>query len=456
MATGVVSVAATRRRWNTFQLLKAMRLAALLLDAVVLLVVLSTAREHRLAVRSIGKDAAPSIIAAQHIKAAMADMDANAANELLQGPSGSSVAVQAYDRRRTEAVEALIAAAENITYGDAERRPIQTLALGLGSYERSVQRARDLADRGEGAKVDAYDQAADVLDATLLPAADALDAANNDELEKTYAAQSFRSAAARALLAVVGLLVLLSLGIAQLFLSRRMHRTFNLPLLGATLLALLLGMHVWGALARSHEQLRVAKEDAFTSIHALWRARALAYAANSDESRYLLDPGHASGWQQAFTSKANQLATLPPGLDGPQLMAAAREGHKLDGFAGYLADELNNITFAGEREAALDTLASWQSYVAIDGQIRSLERSGQHRAAVALCTGVNAGQSNWAFDRFDRALDTTLATNQAAFEAAVNRGFSDLQGLEWQACAGAAALALLVLLGFAPRLKEYR
>ena len=51
---------------------------------------------------------------------------------------------------------------------------------------------------------------------------------------------------------------------------------------------------VFGVLPRrprigdAREDLRVAKEDAFDSIHALWQARAVAYDANGDETRYLL------------------------------------------------------------------------------------------------------------------------------------------------------------------------
>src|SRR5450755_2278985 len=89
-------------------------------------------REDRQALQTIGKDAAPSVIAAEHIKSALSDMDANAANELLSAPGRASQAVKtAYEDRRKEVSIALIAAAENITFGAAERVPIEQIQLAL-------------------------------------------------------------------------------------------------------------------------------------------------------------------------------------------------------------------------------------------------------------------------------------------------------------------------------------
>ena len=136
-------------------------------------------------------------------------------------------------------------------------------------------------------------------------------------------------------------------------------------------------------------------------------------------------------------------------------MAAAREAHGVEGLSGYLGDELNNITFPGERDAALLALADWQRYVAIDGRMRQMERGGQHREAVALCTGEGTGESDWAFRQFDDALSQTLALNQSAFDAAIGTGFGALRNLEGEATVLAIAIAGLVFLGFAPRLREY-
>ena len=130
-------------------------------------------------------------------------------------------------------------------------------------------------------------------------------------------------------------------------------------------------------------------------------------------------------------------------------------------FSGYLANELNNITFVGEREAALSAATYWAKYLAIDGQIRSLDRSGDHAGAVALDIGTNEGQSNWAFDTYDQYMAQTIEINQKSFDGSIQAIFTDLGGTT---SLGADTLlpilslliAVLVWFGLQPRIAEYR
>jgi hypothetical protein len=293
------------------------------------------------------------------------------------------------------------------------------------------------------------------MDRTLLPAADALDQANNRVLERTYASQSARSFAARAFVLLAGFGAILLLIAMQFFLSRRMRRLMNPLLLLATLLTFLLTLYAWHAMESERAQLKVAKEDAFTSIHALWQARALAYQAHGEESRYLLDPAHANEYEDAFSALSASLATLPTDRGRDQVLADLRRGTHVNNFTGFLADELNNITFPGEQAAAVASLATWEAYLDVDAKIGQFARAGQSRQAVELCLGDSAGQSNWAFDRFDQALLATLVINQKMFDASVEKGLSPLRGLEIATSIAAALIAICVWLGLAPRLREY-
>jgi hypothetical protein len=443
------------RQWNTLQILRASRIALLVLDLLLLVGVVIGTRVHRTAMQTVGVDTAPSIVAAQHIKTALADMDSNAANELLGAPGAMPQAVASYESRRVEASNALIAAAENITFGDSERKPILALQIGIGSYERLIQKARDLHENNAPATVAAYRQANALMNGTLLPAADALDRANNEVLERTYESQSARSFGVRAFVLLAGAVALLAFAAVQLFLSRHMRRTFNPLLLGATLLTLILTLYAWQAMESERSQLKVAKEDAFASIHALWQARAVAYQANGDESRYLLDRAHAKDHEDAFSAKSDSLAKLPTGTDATQVLGDLRRGRRVNGLSGYLADEFNNITFPGEREAAIRSFTTWQDYLNVDTRIRQLERQGQTRQAIDLCLGTAQGQSNWAFDQFDNALLATLEINQKAFDASVSKGLSAVGSLEVKALVAVFVIALLCFLGLAPRIREY-
>lgn len=455
MATTMPIPAAQARPWNTLQMLKAGRAALLACVALLLVAILVGLGVHRDAMKTVGRDAAPSIISAQHIKSALADMDADAVDELLVPPEATFRAVRAYEAKRVEASRALILAAENITFGESERGPIQTLQLGLGTYERLIQKARDYHEARRPDAMAAYGDAARLLDERLLPAADALDQANHDVLERTYSRQSSTSFAARAFVLLAALLTVAAMVIMQVFLSRRMRRTFNPLLVAATMLVL--GLSVWALAGMSEEQseLKIAKEDAFTSIHALWRARALAYEAKSDESRSLFDPARAVEDQRLFSEHADALAKLPAGLTATQMVAQLGSGAHAPRFSGYLADELNNTTFSGEREAALGTFAYFEKYLSTDAEVDRLERSGQFKQALALGLGAAPEQSDGAFDAFDASLEATLSINQSAFDRAVQSGLATLQAAEIKASVTAVLVAVLIFLGFTPRIREY-
>jgi len=439
---------------TTPQILSRTLWAIWFLDILLLIALLTGGRIHRAGMQTVGKDTAPSIIAAQHIKSALADMDANAANELLSEPGQAADAQQTYEARRQEASKALIAAAQNITYGDAERDPILRIQLGLGTYEARIQRARDLRQERNEGFIAAYGAAADLIDREILPAADALDGANLDVLKDTYDSQRGRAVASRGLIVAIAVVMLAVLAAVQLFITGRTHRLINIPLLLATCTTVGLTYYALHTLMQVQNHLKVAREDAFISIHALWRARAVAYAANADESRYLLDRQNAAKHEQEFFAKRDKLAKLPSGST-IQSVIEARRSH-VSGFTGYLADELDNITFPGEREAAIETLDSFERYLRVDGQIRALDRSGRYKEAVALCTGTKPGESNWAFDQFDKALGRTLKINQDAFDLAVDNGFKILAHFDVEMSVCAVLIGVLTLLGLMQRIREYR
>jgi hypothetical protein len=123
---------------------------------------------------------------------------------------------------------------------------------------------------------------------------------------------------------------------------------------------------------------------------------------------------------------------------------------------GLLGNELANITFDGEDAAAKATLAGWLDYVRIDRQIRALEAAGRHKEAVALCLGTQPGQSDWAFERFVKALLKTMDINQTQFDLAIGRAFGEVRWL-WVLLLPALLCPLLgSLFGLQQRLAEFR
>ena len=92
-------------------------------------------------------------------------------------------------------------------------------------------------------------------------------------------------------------------------------------------------------------------------------------------------------------------------------------------------------------------------YLEIDRQIRDPK---DERQAVELCFGTNPGQSDWAFDQFEKAISKTIEINKAYFKPSLADAAGRVAGLDWCLPLGTAlAVSLLTFLGLRPRLSEY-
>jgi hypothetical protein len=444
------------KKLNTPQLLQGGLYLTWAASLLMLVSTMSGIQGQRHAINTIGKESTPSITTAQRLKDAAAGMDSYIAKELLLPPGQNQDAVKGYNERYEKLTQRLVAAAESISYGDKERKPIETLQLELGNYIAKIQQARDFHERGDtNNMVVAYRSAAEIMDKKLLPAADALDKVNVDALNVTYNKEKFDSGKSLFFIVISGLTLISVLVGLQIFLSQRTRRTFNPMLLAASAIAIAFLNYTTGAFLSASQNLRIATEDAFTSMHTLRQARALGYIANAAQSRYLLEPAFALNHEQDFFYTISTIAKPPDGETFETVAAAASALEYKPNFTGLLADQLKNITFAGEREATVKNLTTLSAYVDIDKQIRQLERSGKHTEAIALCLGNQKGQSNWAFDQFKAANQKSFDINQAAFDKAIKQSFKDVNGFEYSTPLALSAIALLTLFGLLPRLKEY-
>lgn len=461
--------------WNTPRLVRALTalcLAALLGLAAATASVLGGARDGT---DTIGHRAAPQATRAADLAFALSDMDAQAANLLLIGADPDYTALReqtldTYEQRRNQAGTDLQRAAEAAAGDPAGQRAVQTVIGELGRYEALVARAQLLEDQAHAPAgkpspdaLDTYRQATDLLRQQLLPAADQVAAANSATVDRIYSARRGDLAAGRWWILATGTAALAALAALQRTLTARFRRRINLPLAATTLLTVLglaTGLHL-SAAADGH--LVVAKRNAYDSVIALSRARAVAYDMNADESRYLTDPARAAAYQQSFLDKTQAVAHLPGAtLDSyndelSRRADAHRADHRVVPFDGFLGTELRNITFPGEQDAAERALTAFQRYQQDDRAMRGLRNQGQLKAAVTFNTGTAPGQSNADFELLSTALGDVLAVNQRAFDTAVADADADL-GAGTAAPGGLAlvlALALSVL-GVRPRLREYR
>ncbi|MFE4399357.1 hypothetical protein ACFRPV_36585, partial [Kitasatospora sp. NPDC056808] len=265
------------------------------------------------------------------------------------------------------------------------------------------EQAKAPAGQPSPAALDTYRQATDLLRQQLLPAADQVTAANEATVEQVYSGQRRALGGGWWWLLAVGLLALAALLGLQRALAVRYRRVLSPALAAVTVLT---GVALVTALAlagRADDRLVTAKSNAYDSVIALSRARAVAYDMNADESRYLTDPSRAAAYEQGFLDKAQAIVRL----DGAALsdygarLADAAARHRADRtavpFGGYLGSELHNITFAGEQDAAERVLDAFQQYQRTDRGIRELRDAGRLKEAVTLNTGLSKGQSDYDF-----------------------------------------------------------
>ncbi|MBC3842500.1 hypothetical protein GXW82_26845 [Streptacidiphilus sp. 4-A2] len=418
---------------------------------------------------------APQVIDAGALYQSLTDQDAQTANILVDGDNPAlagnlATALKTYSADRVSADRALQAATLSAAGDAAVQQSLGAVLDDMGSYDDLAARAMELnehAKAGSGRPdpdaLSEYRQATDLMQTALLPAADRLLQADNAAFNDAYnSRRSDLTDAEVATLALGGLLLLSLLGV-QGWLLLRYRRVFNPPMAAATLLTVLLLGLACTLYPDERTALHTARRDAFDSVVALDRARAVSYDANADESRYVLDQDRREQYQQSFFSDSQQLADLSSATsvfsyDAP--LRAAIDDYQADhariDFGGFLGAEFHNITFPGERAAAEATLTAYQKYQLDDRHLRALMTSGQLGAAVAYNTSLAPGGSNADFALYDAALTKLIAINDDAYQNAAASGRSELSDRLPLLAGGSLVVMVLCLLGARPRLAEYR
>jgi hypothetical protein len=418
-----------------------------------LAVVLYGARQHRLALQTIGREAAPGIIAAQRIKAGLSDMDATAANVLLLNHGEQQEQEDDhFEARRVEVTESLETIVQGSNHSAAEIQAARTLSTALGTYENDVTVARLLHLRDQLGSRLVYRMTHSEMHDVLLPAADAFDKAARDSLEAAYRDQQWNSQISLGLSMFCGGVLLTILIVHQIFLLRRMHRVLNPALLGATVLVLGLLLYTQNLFTEQASILSSVKSS-FSSVSDLWQIRALAFDADSEESRWLMDTPQAPQYESAYFTQSGLILTTAAGEPVPP--ASLAQGSLPSGTKCSMAGVVNAVGTSEEQAAAKKMVQTYGAFTGMDPKLRALESAGHHGSAVDFCVGRQPGQHDWAFLQFDAALGALLYQEQHTFDTAVTAGLNRFAGYDTLAILVALAVAVLSWLGLRARLREY-
>ncbi|MBX9720545.1 MAG: hypothetical protein K2X81_04030, partial [Candidatus Obscuribacterales bacterium] len=147
--------------------------------------------------------------------------------------------------------------------------------------------------------------------------------------------------------------------------------------------------------------------------------------------------------------------SFPDTISLAEKQIQSSEKINLPGFRGSLADELSNIRFAGENDAALDALKQFSEYKNVSANVTEQEKNGAHAEAVKNCLSFSPSGSKFSFTRFDDALLRTLKINQVQMDKAVASAFKALKRLDLEIEFVCLLTFICVYLGLLPRMEEY-
>jgi len=364
----------------------------------------------------LGNRAQPLLVEAETIYSALADADTTAAQAFLAGGLEPAALTQRYNDDLERATTAISSAARRTPEGSEAAISVGTLSSGVARYAALVATAR--ADNRQGLPVGAsYLSAASELNRqTLLPQAQNLFRIAQEEVDDGYRSASSLGWVLLLVALILGLLAVLVLG--QRYLSRSTHRTFNVPLVGATVLTVVLALGVQIVLAGQHSHLGRAEDDGSAPVAKVAEARILALRERGDEALTLAARGSGSTYTTDFAQSSEQLDSA-----------------------------LGNEYFS------TDLRDTHSAYLDAHRKVRELDDNGDYDGAVKLAIGPETTKQ---FESFTTGLNTVIEEHKADFTREIGAAGRGLGLLTVFGPLLALLICLLAFMGLQARLEEYR
>ena len=397
-----------------------LRMLALLTVAVSLIFAISAYSAFGSADTALGRAGANAaqLVRIQAIHTNLVRADADATNAFLVG------GLEPADQRANYVSS--MSQASNLIAEAAKAQPADGPALGalntsVLTYAGLIEQARATNRQALPVGAQYLRVASSGLRSDALPILDALVKANDARVRAEFNAAKGASAA----LTASGVLALLVLIGAMIWLSRRTHRYLNVPLAGATaavLLTLVVGAIVLAAIGSSVDTVR---DGSYAATLATAKARIAAFDAKSNESLTLIARGSGSAFESTWLSSSKVVAV--------QSSAAAR-----------LSSDATNMG------------ALWAAYVATHKQIRAADDGGNWDSAVTQAIGSGPTSANTTFNAFDARSSAALTSSSSAATDSLDAPRTWLLFVGWLGLLVGIAAAVSAWWGVSLRLEEYR
>ncbi|RYV50923.1 hypothetical protein [Pengzhenrongella frigida] len=397
-----------------------MRLVSAALVVVGLLVGLAAAQSFSVADGALVRADrnAAQLVRLQDIQTLLVRADADATNAFVVGGLEPADQRADYDEAVDRAVQQVAFAARA---QPADGEALAALSSAIQSYTSGVVQARAANRQGLPLGAQYLREASAGLRADALPLLGALTSANEERVQTEFDT----AGRAQVLALVAGLLGLVIVAGALVWLARRTHRYVNVPVAGAgvvILVVLVASVVALGSVAAAVADLRAGS---YASARALAGARIAAFDAKANESLTLVSRGSGAAFEAAWQESSAVTSSL------------VAEAAQID-------------------PAAADLPGGWDAYTALHQEIRSLDDGGGWEQAVAAAISREPGSANATFDAFDAASGEQLTAASEATSSGLRDARSGLALAGWLCGLAGVLAALLAWWGLSQRIEEYR
>jgi hypothetical protein len=393
--------------------------------------------------RSIAEDSTAKVDAAEAALQYVADMDTRAAIFVATAPDNpihwqSQDAIHASFQKFREEMYIVRARLdhpdqsdnpETVDYDKVEYFSFDQFWQHLGNLLTAQQNGDNATALSEYIIADNYLQ--NQINRYLLD----LEALNFQAMEDTERGAATAINGQIALLALVVIVLAVVLTALSFWLRNRVRRVLTPGIDLAMALGWLLALLMIVDLIRTPGLLGQMVEDSYYSVSASARVLAIASQANSAQSGSVIDPGHATFWQQAFDADANSIAlrlcghpgclsasftngstdpnaSIMPGVSNIASQISPADSAAIGGIKPLVA----KVNYSGEAAALEQARQAFSDYEAANAKVRDLITAKNLDDASRTATGSNPEQSGEAFARFNTAMTSERDLNRAQFD----------------------------------------
>jgi hypothetical protein len=407
----------------------AMALGLAVLALIVGLVTALAADNRHTATSAALQTAEPLVVEAQAIDTNLSDADTTAADSFLQGEIQPAALRSRYMTDLARASASLAGASQAAGGDPAVTSTIRTAAINLPIYAGLVQTATFNERQGDYPLAAAYiGEANNLMRAEILPAATRL-----YDVENRLLASDENNAVSAPLLVVAALLIvvlLVLLIVAQAWMSRHFRRTLNVCLAVATFVVVVLGIWFTVAAVTQGSDADAASANGSGPVVIFTQARIGALQMRADDELTLLTRDSVHSYQPDFDMTAGRIS---------RLLGSASNS------AGLV-----------EEGRIMSAQNAFVAYERVHSQIRNDDSAGNFKEAVDLASGNGPNQLPVLSSNLDGILADGIESAQQTFDQGMSGASGDIAALIWASAVLSIAIAAFVLLGFRPRIAEYR